>query len=152
MRHNKQHIYKHHNSERPKWEREARYYGLNFLPFLFEKKETLEFRLHSGTVNKYKAIYWTIICLSFVRYVENNIDKILERKSKILLDDIIEETLFDILDKETALKTITLLKDYINKRTEIFVQMAIVHETIGNEFRTDHFYKHNVDNLDIFKL
>ena len=83
-------IYKHPRADQPKWNWETRYMALNFLPLLFEPKGTVEFRLHSGTVNKYKAINWLFICLAMVKYADSEYEKILNGREKITLYDVID--------------------------------------------------------------
>ena len=34
--------------------------------------ETIEFRLHSGSLDYEKIYNWILVCMCFVRYVENN--------------------------------------------------------------------------------
>lgn len=51
-----------------KWDINTRYFNTNFVPFLWGKKGTLEFRLHPPTLNSVKAINWLFICNAILKY------------------------------------------------------------------------------------
>lgn len=58
-----------HSAGPTKWMIKDRYMALNFIPMLFSKRETLEFRMAQGTVNRTKAINWFFICLAIIKFV-----------------------------------------------------------------------------------
>jgi hypothetical protein len=53
--------------------------------------ETIEFRLHSGTINREKTFRWIQICMSIVNFIENNPRLILQ--NKVSLSEVIHEGL-----------------------------------------------------------
>lgn len=55
---------------RRKWQISSRYHWLNLVPLVFYPARTIEFRIHQGTFNKYKIIYWLLICNAMIKYVE----------------------------------------------------------------------------------
>jgi hypothetical protein len=71
---------------------------------------TIEFRFHSGTLNYVKIKNFTLICMAFVSYVENNKTDILN-KEVITLEDIIEST---------YRKNVKPLLSYVDMRQKLF--------------------------------
>jgi Putative amidoligase enzyme len=131
--------YHHRRDGARKWEYESRYVALNFLPFFFEEKGTVEFRLHSGTVNKYKAISWLFICLALVEYASKHAEKIIASKDKILLEDIIRDV-YDDDSREGENLTESLLS-YIQERKEESRRIYFADKTgVHDEFQKDNFY------------
>jgi hypothetical protein len=53
-----------------KWQLSARYHWVNLIPLIFYPSRTIEFRIHQGTLNQYKIMYWLLMCMAFVKYVE----------------------------------------------------------------------------------
>lgn len=146
-------VYIYRRANNPKWEQNSRYHTVNLLTFLFEKKHTIEFRVHSGTVNKYKALYWLMICLSIIKYAEDNIDTILFTKDKITLDDVIEYAVSKIDAEQSTTNRILLnLINYIKKRQDNMTMLRQINDCYGHEFRTDHTYSHTYQGVDIFSI
>lgn len=131
--------YTHINKDRPKWEQHGRYHAINFIPWLFERKKTVEFRLHSGTVNKYKAIYWLLICMAFIRYVETNADSVLNPLEKLKLADIIKTSYSD----NPAL--VEALMVYIAERKKMHRDGILINDMYMQEFTQDHIYKPRIE-------
>ena len=50
-----------------KWNIRSRYTLVNFINLVYNKTGTVEFRLHQGTINQYKVIYWLLINVALVR-------------------------------------------------------------------------------------
>ena len=73
------------------------------------KDFTVEFRIHSASLNYTKIKNWIKICMAIVHYTENNYISIFEKK--VTLSDII---------KYTYKKTNGSLLEYVNQRTELF--------------------------------
>ncbi|TXI87790.1 MAG: hypothetical protein E6Q36_06830 [Chryseobacterium sp.] len=126
--------YVHVNEGRPKWEQHGRYHAINFIPWLFENKKTVEFRLHSGTVNKYKAIYWLLICMAFIRYVETSADKVLNPIEKLRLADVIKTSYSD----NPAL--VEALMVYISERKKSHRDGILINDMYMQEFALDYIY------------
>ncbi|MCK5788718.1 MAG: amidoligase family protein [Chlamydiia bacterium] len=59
-------------SGRHKWQIQNRYTSINFVNYIYSKSGTIEFRLHQGTINAYKTIYWLLINTALVKYAEKN--------------------------------------------------------------------------------
>lgn len=79
-----------HSQGNTKWNISTRYSALNFIPMLFSNRETVEFRMLQGTVNKTKGINWFFICLAILKYADKN-------STKILTDLYKENTLKEVL-------------------------------------------------------
>ncbi len=82
-----------------KWEVHARYKWVNLVNLIFGGAKTIEFRVHTPTLNKYKVIPWIYICTSLVWYLLNHQDEIIESakkgKTKLVLDSIISSCFKD---------------------------------------------------------
>lgn len=68
-----------------------RYCWLNFVPLMFNVRNnvnarTLEFRLHSSTLNYKKMENWIKICIGFVNIIDNNLTLFKQGKIKTLED------------------------------------------------------------------
>lgn len=72
-------------------------------------KQTIEFRLHSGTIDYEKMKNWVLICMSFVNFVENHQDSIIKKKVK--LKHILKASLGKRADEVLA---------YVKNRTDKF--------------------------------
>jgi len=55
-------------SAQHKWDIGSRYIWMNLVPFIWGKKQTIEFRVHPPTTNVIKAINWIFICHANLRY------------------------------------------------------------------------------------
>jgi hypothetical protein len=53
-----------------KWSISQRYLWVNFIPYIFSKRGTIEFRIHTPTTNKAKLINWLYICSGILTFVE----------------------------------------------------------------------------------
>jgi hypothetical protein len=73
------------------WNCPTRYFAMNLVNYFFSESGTVEFRLHSPTLNFTKTSCWLYICIAIIRYANTYAEKILNRKSKITLRDIISE-------------------------------------------------------------
>lgn len=122
-------VYRHIHADNPKWNQQGRYHAINFIPLLFERKHTVEFRLHSGTVNKYKAIYWLLICNAIMDYAVKYPEKVFDYTSKVRLFDVITT----IYKGDTA----KALLAYINFRKKTFRAGLICNDMYSNEFDND---------------
>lgn len=93
-----------------KWDREQRYYLVNFLNLFFSKIHTVEFRLHEGSTNTTKVLSWMLICSSILKYAED-----IKRglSLKIL-------TLKEILEDQLPNKYSEYLMEYLKFRHNTF--------------------------------
>lgn len=53
-----------------KWNTPTRYYWVNFVNPVFGKQDTIEFRLHTPTLNPDKIINWLLMCVAIMSYAE----------------------------------------------------------------------------------
>jgi hypothetical protein len=53
-----------------KWNIKTRYYWVNFVNLIFHKRQTIEFRVHTPTLNGDKIINWLFICAAIIKYAE----------------------------------------------------------------------------------
>lgn len=137
-------LYQHSKQGQPKWDFNSRYYSVNLIPFLFENKQTIEFRLHTGTTNFYKAFAWLMICIALLRFAEQNTDMILAAKEKIRLIDIL--SVFDNETKESDF-LIKWLKEYISYRSKRYANLIIEHNMYGDEFTNDNKFVFGVNGM-----
>lgn len=106
-----------------KWNRTARYRVVNFIPTVFDKSKTVEFRLHTPTFNHTKVSNWLFICLAMVRFVEIHQDEIIARKKDFDLKTIVDgyKTNFGNAEKcEKGTKIAKYLKAYMGNRKDTF--------------------------------
>jgi hypothetical protein len=55
-----------------KWQIHNRYTCINLVNYIYGTNGTIEFRLHQGTTNPYKAIYWLLINIALVKFAINH--------------------------------------------------------------------------------
>lgn len=110
-----------YNNGAQKWNKKSRYFWVNLLPFMTNGK-TIEFRLHEPTLNYQKMILWLLICAAIIKYSKKNVNSILKEDTKIMLTDI-----FSVYeDTEYGKKISSFLIDYINYRTENFMNLFAI--------------------------
>lgn len=124
---------KYQNAGTPKWNIRSRYFALNLFNAFFSNSKTVEFRAHSGTVNKDKTIYWILICLAIVKFAEDNIERIIKHKDKFNLTDILE-----VYYENKPLYT--ELCQYIDNRKQYFIDCYLNGDDYGSEFSKDHLF------------
>lgn len=73
-----------------KWDRTERYNWVNMVNTVFNKEETIEFRLHSGTVNPDKMINWMFLCAAMTKFTENNIYGLLTNSVEVNLERVLQ--------------------------------------------------------------
>lgn len=97
--------------ERDKWRRSARYYWVNFMNMFFSSRYTIEFRLHTPTMNHQKIINWLFICNAIIKYAEQNTLHILKGEKTSITD------ILNIYDNPAI---VTHLRDYYTGRVKFF--------------------------------
>lgn len=102
-----------------KWQRKNRYYWLNLMNTMFSSRNTIEFRLHTPTVNSQKIINWLFISNAIVRYAILNSREILTSTKKITLASVLDyyKETFRVPQAEFLSE---YLKAYVAERTEAF--------------------------------
>tara|TARA_R100001594_G_scaffold27919_3_gene52966 strand:+ start:10973 stop:12346 length:1374 start_codon:yes stop_codon:yes gene_type:complete len=105
----------------------SRYKWLNLNNCSYEKTgpETIEFRCHSASKEFDKIYNWVLICMCFVRYVENNSRQIIDSYNKWIKGHRPHETsggvtLHDIVSEGLG-KDANVLLEYIDKRKDKFL-------------------------------
>ena len=88
-----------------KWNRNARYHWINFEPVIFSPAQTIEFRLHTPTLNFQKMVAWLLICSAILRYTEITVGNEIRDKG-LNLKTILEETIEDEIVLDWLLKYI----------------------------------------------
>ena len=96
---------------------------------------TIEFRQHSGTTSFEKIYNWTLICMSFVNFVENQPRRIM--KGDVTLQEVVRYS----------------LKGQIGDGVIAYIKSR--YENFGNEFTLEHPSLHNlskqkIDNINEF--
>lgn len=81
-----------HPMQTSKWNISSRYYIVNFVPFLFSNKRTLEFRVHEATFDYKTIINWLFICISILKFIQNSDESILYKN--INFKDVLSNTPF----------------------------------------------------------
>ena len=143
-------LYVHAKAGRPKWEHLGRYYVLNYLPTLFEAKHTIEFRVPSGTVNKYRGIAWLFIFNAMLTYCENNIPRIMASRDKILLRDVLEQVYCDGTEEGAFL--FEYLMSYVLETKKTNRASFATRDLFGNHFEVDHKFRYELGSFSPFNF
>ena len=107
-----------HHPKQHKWERHARYYWLNLMNTIFSTRNTVEFRLHSGTTNAQKSITWLFICNAIVKTAIARSGDILSGK-KLTLNDVLS---YYLNSKTSAgIEMYEYLFEFVRLRKEYFL-------------------------------
>lgn len=114
-----------------KWERNARYHWLNFMNMFFSNRDTIEFRLHTPTLNYQKAIYWLFICRAIILYTETNSKKIIEGEKTSIKDVLF---IYKDVYKDSFSETLSnKLLEYYNMRCDYFKTLSNKMEYAPND-------------------
>lgn len=82
-----------HSITGEKWNKNERYFWINFLNLYFSKIGTIEFRAEPGSTNFCKIMIWMLTCASILKYAEN-VKTCLTIKS-VTLKEVLTEHLGD---------------------------------------------------------
>lgn len=93
-------------------------YLVNFQNLIFSPRKTVEFRLHTATVNKYKTVNWLFICNAIIKYAENNIQSIIKGDSVCFADVL--NYYRDHFKNEKGRNVSEVLNNYVVERTNYF--------------------------------
>lgn len=104
-----------------KWNIPGRYFCINFINYLANVSDsnTIEFRNLQMSTNYNYILTWLIANVSIIDYVINNTTKVLEGKTKILLEDCITEFIPDIDVRESVLNNIINIKTLTYNLTHV---------------------------------
>jgi hypothetical protein len=116
---------KHHpadSSNSHKWNIQQRYLWVNFIPYIFSKRHTIEFRIHTPTTNKYKLINWLFICSAILQYAELHLE-----------DDTINPklTLDEVLKDVYPPEVFAYLSNYIKARVKMMEAAVKLGDIVG---------------------
>lgn len=130
-----------HPHER-KWERHGRYHWINLVNSVFSNSRTIEFRLHTATLNFTKILNWILICSAIVKYADTHVKEIISGKlQNITLNDILIGYSNNFRDKkkvnENGLFIHSYLNAYIEERKQYFKIQTKKENFICQEELTD---------------
>lgn len=101
-----------------KWARHSRYHWVNFINLITSSRNTVEFRLHTATLNPQKIITWLFICNAIIKTAIHKSNTIL-RGEPITLMDVFD--FYKTFYKSKAAGTISdYLREYYNQRVQYF--------------------------------
>ncbi len=106
-----------------KWYTEMRYHFCNLLPLFYNKRNTVEFRIHTSTFNSDKVINWLFIINAICKFAKENECGIVKSGIKVNLDYIFEK----IYSSELA----KYLSSYIRFRKEMMKTHSKKGDNIG---------------------
>lgn len=105
----KKHIY----DNGAKWNIKGRYYSMNIMNYLYGKSETVEFRLHAGTVNPHKTLNYVLILNAIIKYCVKHGNEIFNPYNRASLKGILHSIYGNSY-------LFTYLYDYIEERKNAF--------------------------------
>jgi len=113
-----------------KWERSSRYYWLNFMNMFFSKRNTIEFRIHTPTLNSQKILSWMLLCTAIINYAEKHSFELVNDNLKtISLKTIIEEYF-----SSRNVKITEYMLGYIAHRKKIFTDDKLAGDLISPKY------------------
>lgn len=101
-----------------KWDRHSRYYWLNFINLITSQRNTVEFRLHTPTLNPQKIVTWLFICNAIVKTAQFRQKDILT--SETFSIDTVFDYYKDFYKTKSAETLSNYLKAYYNHRCFYF--------------------------------
>lgn len=106
-----------HHPAGSKWNIASRYYWINFNNAIFSKRNTIEFRLHTPTLNYMKTVIWLFMCNAIIRFAEKHEAELIKGDKKFTLKDVF----FYYSDKgATGDFVANYLWEYYKHRVELF--------------------------------
>ena len=114
----------------------SRYFSLNLMPY--QTYKTVEFRIHQGTMNADKVIYWVVFCLKLVQKVKEGL-----KWYHFSDNPNIEEVLGKLGITTNAIPIIKKTREYLLERYQYFSNgnscdlRAFDPESIRDEIRND---------------
>lgn len=136
-----------------KWERTARYHWINLVNCVFSDSGTIEFRLHSSTLNFTKVLNWLLICAAIVKYAETHTKEIVSGSlNNIDLDTVLLGYTNNFRDKKNTnaygLFVYNYLKAYVKERNSYFKEQASKELFLGlDDMEKDSKYQFNFNGI-----
>lgn len=122
-----------------KWDIQTRYYWVNFVNPVFGKQDTIEFRLHTATLNSDKILNWLLICAAIIKFAQSHPEKCLGSKP-ITLQEVLEYYK-NLKNTPYGAKLTQNLINYYNSRKEYFeAKTAKSDYIVPEEFKNDLTY------------
>jgi len=87
-----------------KWNINHRYKIINFVPLIWGLRGTVEFRVHTPTMDYTKVSYWVFLCSSILKYAEKHAEELLGRLNNAQKTLTLNKVIKDVYTKETASK------------------------------------------------
>lgn len=105
----------HDRSGQHKWNINHRYKIVNFVPIIWGERGTVEFRVHTPTMDFDKVVYWLYICSAILKYAEKHTDYLLGRTTEAMRDISLKDVITDGIYSNSLSN---LILDYIKLRKE----------------------------------
>ena len=99
-----------------KWSISGRYHWVNLIPIIFGNKKTVEFRVHTSTMDKNKVRPYIMLCMGILDYVKHNQEVILSsRIGSLALDNLISNTTLSNNEKDDVYNYVYERTRFINR-------------------------------------
>jgi hypothetical protein len=120
-------------TETNKWNLSGRYYTVNFLNFVCKKQpnKTIELRSLQMTFNYDYFLTWLIINTAIIDYAVNNVKKVLDKKEKIQIEDVLS----NFISNESILKNV--INNYHELKNIIYSRKFLHNDTSTNSMGLD---------------
>lgn len=103
-----------------KWEMKTRYFWVNFTNPIFGKHDTIEFRIHTPTLNADKIINWLFMCNAIIKFADVYTERCI-KLNKISFEEVLDY--YSLQYKTPQADQLTAnLKAYYNDRVEYFAK------------------------------
>lgn len=131
-----------------KWNIKSRYHGLNLLNMFFSKRNTVEFRMHEGTIHPQKVMNFLFICNAIIKYAESNILRVFT-KEKISLKEVLNYYKITFKGDKDAAFLSEYLYEYYTQRKKYFNELLSVGDRAGiNSMLQEDRYLFQHDGMD----
>lgn len=127
-----------------KWNIKSRYYWCNLIPLLFGNKKTVEFRVHTATLEENKILNYLIICSSILDYVKNNTTALLT-KPNIYTGMNIRDIIFNANQNQSSL-FFDSIYDYMQQRKDYVYRCVKNGDIKADEDKFNPYYLIHWDN------
>jgi hypothetical protein len=125
-----------------KWDIKTRYHWVNFINPLFGKRDTIEFRIHTPTLNSDKVLNWVFMSAAIIRFAETRILDCIGNRP-ITFTDVLN-WYGDYFKTAEAKQFSQNLVNYYNNRVEYFAADAARQDVLSpKELIDDQDFKFN---------
>lgn len=144
---------KHPKGELDKWNYTSRYSYINLNNYLFSRRETVEYRCHTPTLNHVKVSSWLFITAAITQFAEQFTNEILKDEVTYNLDTILDcyKNYFfkSFYENDYSTGVANYLKDYVKFRKECMKKDIENGDGMGNsiEFKKDAKFTFNSHGL-----